>query len=188
VAVPSAVNAGELGHNDSWKDVQVYNPSDGVGPDLALPAPERTIGDITGIHIGHNRYAVHVVVYFRALPHPEGTDQFQFRLRTPDLAAALRITAKPGDFHGTSTFTNAHGNQILCSRLRYVVDYSHKRVWINVPRGCIMRPTWVQVGMQTLVSTHPGDTATNRLYVDDALTSKDLDDYAPPALSGRIYR
>lgn len=187
-AIPSAVSAQDLGHLDKLHDVMVYNPSDGIGPNFAVPAPGRTIGDITGMHVSNTSAALHVAVYFRGLPQPQGLDQFQFTLLTPRVGAELWIQAKPGNLRGTAAFNKASGTVITCVGLRYAVDYTHRRVWITIPSSCIARPTWVRVGMRVLISTHPDDVSTNHRYVDDALTSRNVDDYAPPAMSAKVYR
>lgn len=132
----------------------------------AIPVvdPNRTIGDIRGLHAAHLSTVVHVAMYVRSLPRAGIKNEYEFTFKSPGLEnfRNLRIVARPGNWAGYPFLTNYSGKKISCPGLRYLIEYSHKRVVVDVPRSCLGSPEYVRVAAQDLYFV------SDRVWVDDA--------------------
>jgi len=156
-------------HYDAWKDIRSGSLS---GPDEST-APNRLIGDITRTRITHQGSIVRVATYYRALPREGRLNTHHIRIKTPKVERFIRIDASPGSWAGTLTLTKPASTARLsesqpadetatCSGIRYVIEYSHNRVVVEIPRSCLRYPDFVRAG-----SRFYSKNATREFY-DDA--------------------
>lgn len=162
VLVPSAANAASLLRTDTVGDVQTVTLDDqGNFSGDPVVVPTRTIGDITKTRITHSTTTVRVEMYYRALPKAGFINVHQFRFVTDELEREVSVVAGKGNWAGQSTMYTKAGNEYPCSTLRHLVDYTNKRVIVNVPRSCLSNPKFVKAGVG--FAAFSGDT----MWFDD---------------------
>lgn len=179
VLTPSGARADEYHRYDRWKDIVSSSTADEPGPNFDVPAPDRTIGDITQLRIDHRSTVVHLAAYFRALPRAGEYNRFQIEFQTGSVNRVLEIVATPGHWRGRHRLLGEPGDP-PCANLRWSIQYDHKRIVVDIPRTCLRSPTSVRVAFGTEFF------AKGRVYCDDALASRA--DYEPITFSPKISR
>lgn len=163
VMLPGVAHADIRTHSDPAGDVQYYLNSDPSNIPPPVAAPTRTHGDITVVRITNGTSTVRVVVYFRSLPRAGQFHGHVFRFVTGTFERKLQIAAgpeAPRGWTGKSDMFTTSGNRVACG-MTHLLDYSHRRLILNVPRSCLNHPAFIKVGVGTIM------LANDRTYFDD---------------------
>jgi len=165
--LPGVANADLLTHTDPAGDVRYYVNSDPSNVPPPVAAPTRTHGDITVVRITNGTSTVRVVVYFRSLPRAGQFHGHVFRFVTGNFERKVQIAAgpeAPRGWTGKSDMFTTSGNAVACG-MTHVLDYSHRRLILNVPRSCLGNPAFIKTGAGTVM------LANDRTYFDDGFRS-----------------
>lgn len=162
---PSAASAAALTRYDNQQDVSklVSDPNTG-DPVSNEVVPTRTLGDIKSTRVSFSADTVRVSASFRALAKVGGTHVHIIRLVTTKLERNVTVVAQSGMWAGGSLLVTKSGKPLECKGLTHALDYTNKRVIVNVPRSCLGNPGAVRMGFGTAIMA--SDTVT---YLDDAL-------------------
>ena len=176
----SPVVAGTFHQGDPAGDVAYQG---GLESDNPVVVPGRAIGDIRGTNVVHDDHRLHVAVYFRALPTAGIRNTYRVRLKTPEVATQLKIVAVEGRWRGSASFWDASGNEVHCPDLRYLIEYSHKRLVVDVPRTCLSNPAFAKVGVGAFFAGPRGT------WFDDAYSTGTADAFRTGITFGQaVYR
>lgn len=183
--VPTAAQAKSYSHVDPTGDVVSF-----VGQsETPTPAPDRASGDIVGSSVKHKAKKVIVRVQYRDLVAGDDVTLHIFEFKTSAMRREVMFFAGSvfGSGGSKAKLTKPDGTKVPCKVARRI-DYSLHTVTVKVPRSCLDRPKWVQVGMGTAVVTSfggaPADTTT---FVDDAMTNGTIAGRGP-RLGPKVFR
>lgn len=180
LALAGPAVAGVFHQGDPAGDVAYQGALESDNPVIV---PGRTIGDIRGTNVIYSGLTLHVAAYFRALPSAGIRNVYRLRLKTPEVARQLTIVAVDGRWRGSASFLDAAGHKASCPGLKYVIEYSHRRLVVDVPRACLSNPTFARVGVGTYF-TGPRGT-----FFDDAYSTGTPDAFTTGITLGQaVYR
>lgn len=161
---PGLAHADVRARTDPRGDVQYLLNSDPSSVPPPVAAPARTQGDISVVRVTHGPETVRVVIYFRALARAGQSHGHVFRFASGNFQRKVQIAAgpeAPRGWKGYSEMFTTSDRLATCRGLTHQVDYTHRRVVLNVPRTCLRTPAAVKVGAGTVV------LANSRTYFDD---------------------
>lgn len=163
-----------------WSSIADVSPSERVVVDPSfdvqrpevpynnyVPAPDRVIGDITGLSVRHGGTRVRVRIKTQQLVRmPGDLPRRSYVLthvgvRTPD--AEYGATLYIGRRTSFEFFDRAAG-ELPCRGLRHTFDVASDRVTFSIPRRCLGQPRWVTATALMTYNT-PGN---NDQFVDVA--------------------
>lgn len=173
-------NAERIQRIDPAGDMTGFTESaDGV---TATPAPSHQAGDITSLIVRHGPRAVTMKVNFAQL-HRTHFNAFFGQLRTSTLTRQLFVEDGRGSRPRLSVVNKRF--RPVCSGATLHVDYHADTFAIRVPRACLERPDWVKA----IAMSANGADASNTFYIDDAFTSRPVEDPdGRPTWSRRVHR
>jgi hypothetical protein len=176
VLLPAQAFADSTIHRDATKDMISFNFEN----EEELPAPDRSDGDIRGISATHAVRKLLITVRFVEWTRRPDMAIPIFRLRTNE--NQLRdVLVRPGTRTRPSMafMTNGRGEEVRC-RMTTSVQIVANKVTLGVPRKCLSRPRWVQVGAGIVTFEDPD------IFVDDAYLDGRIRNQI--ALGPRLFR
>ena len=163
---PAQAFAGSYHHTDPSGDVL----SETDNSNGSTKAPGRAEGDVLSSAVVHAKRKVFVSLHFRALTRTTSESAYVFRFRTDKHKVRdVTVVAGPGHWNGHAGMSTLRGRKVRCA-VSEQIDYAHRSIRVAVPRRCLGRPHWIQLG-SGMVSVQ-GST----FYGDDALTNGVLHD------------
>jgi hypothetical protein len=174
--LPTQAFADSTLHRDATKDMISFN----FETDEEAPAPDRTDGDIRGLSATHAARKVLITVRFvEWIRHPDMAIPV-FRLRTNE-NQRRDVQVRPGTRTRPSKafMINGRGEDVRCHMTTSVQIVANK-VTLGIPRKCLSRPRWVQVGAGIVEFQDPN------VFVDDAYLNGRIRDQL--ALGPRLFR
>jgi hypothetical protein len=178
VLLPAQAFADSTLHRDATKDMISFNfESDDEAP---TPAPDRTDGDIRGISTTHAARKVLITVRFVEWIRHEDMAIPVFRLHTNE-NQNREVQVRPGTRTRPSMafMINGRGDEVRC-RMTTSVQIVANKVTLGIPRTCLSRPRWVQVGAGIVQFEEPN------VFVDDAYLNGRIRNQL--ALGPRLFR
>jgi hypothetical protein len=180
-ATQAAATAARWQGADASGDVSAYRydpEPQPCGTFTDLDGSAETSTDITGLVVNHRKRTVHLVARFRDL-HKTPDQTFTFQVRTPTRVwdvvvlrvegtssvevAVMPAPAQPDPskndecgYVGTVTSTR------LCLHPKAWISPARDTVTVDVPRGCLNKPRWVQAGF----TSYRWDDATGVTWTD----------------------
>ena len=176
VLLPAQAFADSTIHRDATKDMISFSFEN----EEEVPAPDRSDGDIRGISATHAVRKVLITVRFVEWTRRPDMAIPLFRLRTNE--NQLRdVLVRPGTRTRPSMafMTNWRGEEVRC-RMTTSVQIVANKVTLGVPRKCLSRPRWVQVGAGVVTFEDPD------IFVDDAYLDGRIRNQI--ALGPRLFR
>jgi hypothetical protein len=178
VGLPLGVaEAATYRHADPQGDVQ-SQATDSTTGDMS-PAPDAKDPDVTRLTVAHASRKVSVRLRLRDLTRTGQVEGVVIYLRTNEhVRREVDVMAGPGMWRGQVDFSSPR-RSLHCKGLTHDLDYDHNVATVSIPRSCLSRPRWVQVGVGAIKMT---DTTA---YADDA-QSTTVGNY--PVWSPRVHR
>jgi hypothetical protein len=159
-APPGAASAEVLVHRDAPGDV-ARSP---VGAAVFTPAPTQVDGDIVYSRVAHARRAIWIQVRYRDLQMAGNGNFHVVAIKTRWRLRTIEVDAFPGHWEGRESMTDALGQAVACA-VTHRIDYDRNRLVLRVPRSCLGKPRWVQVGIRSTVA------GVTDAFTDDARTT-----------------
>ena len=173
--VPTQAYAGSYLVHDSTKDV-ISQTDDGA----ETKAPDHTEGDVRSSYVEYAPRRVVAAMSYVGLTQTPDLAGHVFSFHTnKGRVRDVTVLAGPGHWAGRAEMTTGRGRHVRC-RVARTIDYTQHRISISVPRSCLGKPRWVQVGMGMV--TVKGNT----FFGDDALTNGTLGNNV--VLGPRVFR
>lgn len=163
-------------------DVDAVGDVANFADESLVPAPERTIGDISGSTLTHSATRVGVRVDFVDLQKVGFLGLEVTTITNEGVRRHVSLHAYRGVWAG-ETYMFGSRRVIRCA-IRHSVDYEANVVRLSFPRRCASDPRWVKFRVGAVT----GESDDN-LYGDDALRDRALNEQDRNwALSNRVYR
>lgn len=136
-----------------------------------VPAPERTLNDVSRTRLRHGTRRVGIKVDYADLKRKAGETQ----ILTVDMVTDegvrrhLQLGARSQHWSGKTVMYNGAWRPVKCS-VEHSIDYEANIVKLSFPRRCASNPRWVRFRVGSWVEFDEG------LYIDDALRDRPLTD------------
>lgn len=169
LAPAAAASARSLTINDStadtWEDV--YDPSSGT--ETWTEAGSQLNVDVIKTVVKHSATRISFTVTYDDLKARDVRYGLVDRMRFDQGPKADVIVDATGKWKGqVSLAEDKTGSRISCPGLTHEIDYTANTVAVSVPRSCVGKPAWVEIG-EFGVGFH-SDDAGDHQYVDNAET------------------
>lgn len=178
VLLPAQAFADSTIHRDATRDMVSFNlDSDEETP---TPAPDRSDGDIRGVSATHAPRKVLITVRYVEWTRNPDLSAPIFRLRTNE-NQLRQVQVFPGTRTRPSRafMINGRGQDVRC-RMTTSVQIVANKVTLGIPRKCLSRPRWVQVGTGIVAFDEP------LVFLDDAYLDGRIRNQL--ALGPRLFR
>jgi hypothetical protein len=175
-AVPAPAQAQTLTDPDAVGDMAEFS---GESP---VPAPGRTLNDITSTRLSHGATRISLRVDYVDLQKVGEQYLYLGMVTNEGVRRELYVYASRGAWSGEVDMMNGRGREVRCA-VRHSIDYDANVMKVSFPRRCASNPRWVKFRAGALVMTR------NRFYLDDALRDRPINKRDQNfALSGRVHR
>lgn len=179
-AAPATAQAQTVSDADTVGDMITFN-----NEDAAVPAPERTLNDVSNTRIAHGARRVAIKVDYVDLKRRAGGFQsLQIVMNTNEGARRhVALIAEPHLWSGATMMFRGNGASMRCA-VRHAIDYEANVMRVNFPRRCASNPRWVRFRI------HVSAQGDDGYFADDALSDTPIDsqDSNDLARSDRVYR
>jgi len=180
LGLAGAASAQGLGIRDTQHDMWAGSASQ--EPSEFAAAPRRTTGDVTSVSLRHGTRNVVITERFARLDRSGLGDIYGFTLRTDArMRRDIQVeTYRRTGWTGTLSMFRRDGSSVSCDRLTAAIDYGNDLVRVQVPRGCLGVPGWVQ-----LSATDAHITLNDSWVVDNPFNAEaSFTGWSPRAASG----
>lgn len=166
---------------DTVGDMATYDDDD-----VAVPAPERTLNDVSNVTLSHRARRVAVQVDYTDLRRKAGGEyQSLFIAMVTDEGARRYVSLDAWRRHwsGETWMFTGRGRTVECA-MRHSVDYEANVMSVGFSRRCASDPQWVRF---RVVAASQGQGG---MFVDDALSDVPIEsqDFRDLERSDRVHR
>ena len=163
-ATPATANAERVNDADTVGDMVRYDGD-------PVPAPDRTLNDISNTTLTHGGRRVAIRVGYVGLKRRAGglAQYLLIHMVTNEgIRRHLDLVAKKGHWSGGTQMYNGRFASIDCSGVRHSINYGEDLIKVSFPRRCASEPRWMRFRVNSLVESEEG------AFEDDALRDRPI--------------
>jgi hypothetical protein len=180
-ATPAPAQVRTVDDPDTVGDVITFNDDD-----AAVPAPERTLNDVSNTTLTHGARRVAIKVDYVDLKKRAGGDYqslFIVMKTNEGVRRYVSVKARRGHWSGDVETYNGQSEEVRCP-VRHSIDYEVNVMRLTLPRRCVNNPRWVTFRVSASAQGDDG------YFADDALSDSPIGSQDDQDLgrSDRVYR
>lgn len=171
-ATPATARAETVDDADATGDMATQSLVDDEEEDTLVPAPERTLNDVSSTMLAHRTRRVAIRVDYVDLKKKAGGEPqvLDIAMVTDEgVRRHLQLAAWSGHWSGETNMYDGNWRGVKCS-VRHSIDYKANVTKVSFPRRCASNPSWVRFRVGSYIED------AEVYFVDDALRDRPMTD------------